>query len=282
MNRVGTFYLRLGMTESTLLFYYWLFRVKKIELTVFPEVAESQNTLINWLFTTSGYYDTSIGGTYFNFNGKYCSGSLNYNRYMNSLLENIRDAEITLCWHNVSERVIKYKEEFINHISTYIRSLSPCNISTEEIFKRIVNKRILIINPMSSLMKQQYISGNLLHIYPNFPSVKEFHIYENKYTFFNKGPDGSIFETAEKVCDAISGIDFDIAIVSCGAYSSVIGNYINTVLCKDVITLGGDLLSIFGIKTGRNNNGPFNEYWVSVPDHLKPKDYMKIEDGCYW
>jgi len=131
-------------------------------------------------------------------------------------------------------------------------------------------------------MKQQYDSGNIKHIYEEFPNLTDIQIHANPYTFFNNGPDGSILETADKICKNISHTQFDIAIVSCGAYSSLIGNYIRENMRKDVIVLGGELLSIFGIKTGRNKTDTFNKYWVSVPGHLKPKDYMKIEDGCYW
>jgi hypothetical protein len=201
---------------------------------------------------------------------------------MSGLLNMMKNIHVVLCWHNVPENMISYKNEFEDYIRTVNKSYSIYNMPIETLFAIIANKRILIVNPMSSLMKQQYDSGNVKHIYAGFPELISIQIYENPYTFLNNGPDGSILETADKICEGISHTQFDVALVSCGAYSSLIGNYIREKLGKDVITIGGELLSIFGIKIGRNKNGQFNEYWVSVPDHLKPTDYMKIEDGCYW
>ena len=201
---------------------------------------------------------------------------------MSGLLNMMKNIHVVLCWNIIPESMNSYKNEFEDYIRTVSKSYSIYNMSIEKLFAIIANKRILIVNPMSSLMKQQYDSGNVKHIYAEFPELISIQIYENPYTFFNNGPDGSILETADKICEGISHTQFDVALVSCGAYSSLIGNYIREKMGKDVITIGGELLSTFGIKIGRNKNGQFNEYWVSVPDHLKPKDYMKIEDGCYW
>ena len=275
-------YLRLGYTETTLLFFYWLENTRHADSSIINNVHSSKHIIINWLYTTSGFYDKSIEGTYFNINSQKCLLSSVYNRYMTNLLEIIKNTELTLQFHNVTGVIQPYKEEFIAYVTSITKKMSIYNIEIRDVFTRIANKKVLIVNPMSSLMKQQYDTGNIQKINHAFPSLESIQIYENPYTFFNNGPDSSILETAEKACKEIQTKDFDIAIVSCGAYSSLLGHHISTVMGKDVITLGGDLLTIFGIKTGRNKNGPINEHWISVPDHLKPKDYMKIEDGCYW
>ena len=275
-------YLRLGFTETTLLFYYWLENSRHADASIINAIHSSRHDLINWLYTTSGFYDKSIQGTYFNIHSAAALLSSVYNTYILKLLELIKNTELTLCFHNFSAPVQPYKQEFLTYVSSITKQTYSHNIFIHDIFTRISNKRLLIINPMSSLMKQQYDAGNVQKLYPAFPSLTSIQIYENPYTFFNNGPDGSILETAEKVCKEIQTKDFDIAIVSCGAYSSLLGHHISTVMGKDVITIGGDLLSIFGIKTGRNKNSPTNEHWISVPDHLKPVDYMKMEGGCYW
>jgi len=275
-------YLRIGYTESTLLFYYWLTNIRHVETHIINEVNDSLHNMINWLYTTSGFYDKSIQGTYFNIDSHTALSSSVYTKYMSNLLEIVKNTELTLNFHNFSAPILPYKQEFIQYLTSIVKRIDPYNISKSEIFNRIANKRVLIVNPMSSLMKQQYEVGNVQKLYPAFPSLISMDIYENPYTFFNNGPDSSILETADKAYQEIQTKEFDVAIVSCGAYSSLIGHHISTVIGKEVITLGGDLQSIFGIKTGRNKNVSFNEHWISVPVHLKPVDYMKIEDGCYW
>jgi hypothetical protein len=49
--------------------------------------------------------------------------------------------------------------------------------------------------------------------------------------------------------------------------------------------MGGDLAYHFGIMTGRTRSQGHlftNEYFINVPDEMKPPGYEKIEGGCYW
>jgi hypothetical protein len=57
----------------------------------------------------------------------------------------------------------------------------------------------------------------------------------------------------------------------------------HTWLHKQCYVIGGGLSFHFGIKTKRNVKcNQINEYFIDVPDHLKPLRYEKIDDGCYW
>jgi hypothetical protein len=148
------------------------------------------------------------------------------------------------------------------------------------------NKKILIINNLSSLMKQQYDSGNVKQICPDFPDdVINIKCFENGYTFFNTGPNKNILQTYRKMCHKIKEIDFDGAIISAGAYSSLLAYHISTKLKKEVYVCGGELPNYFGIKTNyayMYNKYLINEYWIPVPEDMKPPNYKKIEDGIYW
>lgn len=79
-------YLRLGFTESTLLFYYYC-QVNNINNIH----TGSHNSLINWLYSTSGFYDKNIEGSYFNFNAEIIKKSNVYNKYFEKLLDMIKN-----------------------------------------------------------------------------------------------------------------------------------------------------------------------------------------------
>ena len=64
---------------------------------------------------------------------------------------------------------------------------------------------------------------------------------------------------------------------------------------KNVLTIGGDLQTYFGIANNRfKKEDHFNLYskalksgnliyWVTnIPDELKPNNYKSVENGCYW
>jgi hypothetical protein len=294
MSERGTVFLRLGYTETTLLFHYWCTKYSGIDFNVLNETKPSlitwandtRHILINWLYSTSGFYDKTMSGSYFDFKSSECLTSTVYQQYMESVLNMLtKDTEVILQFHNNHEDWEIYKTAFLDYLSERVRSYSKFNMPLDIIFSKLAGKRVLIVNPMSSLMKQQYESGNVKKINPTFPDLLSIDSLENPYTFFNTGPHQSIFETAESICSEIDKRVFDIAIVSCGAYSSLISNHIHNIHGKDVICIGGNLQTIFGIITSRhsaNAQNEHNEYWISVPEHLKPVNYMKIENGCYW
>jgi hypothetical protein len=135
-------------------------------------------------------------------------------------------------------------------------------------------------------MKQQFDSGNLHKIHPEFPkNIKSIQYFENGYTFFNNGPDSNILETVDNLFNKIKKYDFDGAIISAGAYSCLLADMIITKLNKTVFVIGGGLSYYFGISNKRTkifHSNEINDFFIEVPEHLKPLGYEKIEDGCYW
>jgi hypothetical protein len=87
----------------------------------------------------------------------------------------------------------------------------------------------------------------------------------------------------------IKKIDFDIALIGCGAYGMPLAAFIKKELNKQAIHMGGCLQLLFGIKGKRWETDSFkwdkilyNDAWVRPTDDLKPSNYKKVEDGCYW
>jgi hypothetical protein len=80
----------------------------------------------------------------------------------------------------------------------------------------------------------------------------------------------------------IKDIDFDCAVISAGAYSSLLFNYIVNTLHKKAYVIGGSLPLYFGIQTKRIDPKLVNEYFIKVPPEMRPDGYEKIEEGAYW
>ena len=272
--------LRLGLSESTLLFIFWLQHHKKINIS---NVLDTKNCITKWLYTTSGYYDKkNTNGNFFNVT--HIDDPDIYLKYMNEIYIFLMNSEqVSLAFHHLHPNVKEYLNEFISTLNTKVGG-----ISQEMVFDFIKDKKILIISPFSPLIKQQIISKNCEKIYKNMPNVQHVCIYKNIYTFFNNGPDNNILETANNMLSDIDKIndDYDNVLISCGAYSNIIANK----LCergKNVLTTGADLQKFFGILNNREkkwNLVPNNEeFWITeISDEYKPKNYKKIEDGCYW
>lgn len=81
-------------------------------------------------------------------------------------------------------------------------------------------------------------------------------------------------------------IDFDIAIVGCGAYGFPLAAKIKAA-GKQVIHMGGVTQVLFGIKGRRWVENPrselkFNDAWVYPMSSETPQNNKVVENGCYW
>jgi hypothetical protein len=272
--------LRLGYIETTLLFYYYLNK-NNISNEI---ILNSQQNFINWLLTTSGFYDKKIKGSNFNdFNFiQIKNNSFIYREYFDKLLFLLKKNNFYFqpCFHKIDSSLDEYKNEFLKFINYNNKHPEP------ELFTFMENKHILIINNLGSLMKQQFESGNLKKIHPKFPeNLKSLNYFENGYTFFNNGPHNNILETCNHICEQIKDLSFDGAIISAGAYSCLIADFIINNLNKEAFVIGGCLSYYFGINTERTkiyHKKQINEFFINVPQNMKPEGYEKIEDGCYW
>lgn len=274
-------YLRSGFTDSTLLFFWYIENILKENISGGEQM---QKLLINFLYSTCGFYDKTIIGSYFDFDDKYneIKESDIYNRFMRKLMKIINNCEFNLNLHKIPNNLLDFKDNFINYLN-----IRPLSITREFVYDKINGKNLLIISSFAELIEYQINSGNCAKIYNDFPKILSVVTYTMPYIFFNgrdnNGIDNNIFETYKRIKTDIKSIkqNYDIAIVASGSYSNLLANVIDK-LNKDVIVLGGNLQDYFGIASKRCK--PDNtEFWITeIPDKYKPKDYMKIEDGCYW
>jgi hypothetical protein len=244
------------------------------------------NNLFNWLLTTSGYYDKQINASFFNLNKEELNKvieSETYNKYMEAIFNGMKNCDyLYICLHTAP-----FYDKYIEDIKTEMNPSRWQIAESKDMFSLMENKRVLVISCYASLMEEQVKSGNCSSIYPDFPKNTTIIPYDSIYTFFNNGPDNNILETCERYKKEISNIEFDVGIVSCGAYTHLLVPYISDTLGKDAFTSNACIIAdSFGIITKRHGLSPEYQntakYWINVPEKYKPEGYEKIEGGCYW
>lgn len=277
--------LRLGMTETTLLLM--LMSGHENECKMF-------NSMVNWMYTC-GFYDKTISGSNHDFNSDICYQSPIYKEYFQRIIKLLpKLSRLILLPHkfDTEQKIHEYCDSLRNFciVENLYRRINDYNEShyigspaKEEVFMLIKNKRLLIINPIASLMKNQYENGNCKRIYKDFPKIKSIDFYENVNTLGNSGPDNNIIETAEKCCNEIKlHINkYDILLISAGPYTSLFTGILID-YNVDIITFGGSIPSLFGIKSGRSNVNIYNEYWISIPQNFVPSNSYLAEKSTYW
>lgn len=154
----------------------------------------------------------------------------------------------------------------------------------------LAGKKVLVISPFAeSIRKQHKIIGKVYpdHYYPEF-ILKT--IKAPQTISFKPNAKPSWFENLNQVKNQMSKEDFDIALVSAGAYSYPLAHFAKK-LGKIGVHTGGGLQLFFGIigkrwevNWGKGNylEKYFNEFWTRPTSSETPINAHKVEDGCYW
>lgn len=241
---------RTGLTEGSLLFNDWL-KTKGL----YREDTEAE--FINWLYSTSGWYDKDISGTYFDIDVEAVRKSDNYQRFLKAYHEALKKSDwFHLMLHSGYHlNGLELAEEFAKQYSATNRAYWREPEFLRELMK---NKRVLVVSSISQLITDKYRTpeNQLLG-------------YTTPQNLLNNGDQHNGWETLDKVTsDMMYMLDwFDFAIISFGAYGVLLADRIHA-MGKDVATVGSGIYDLF----------PVGE----IPAHLKPEGWEKIEDGRYW
>lgn len=150
-------------------------------------------------------------------------------------------------------------------------------------------KKVLVIHPMDKTIKSQY-ENQRENIFPGTNMLPKFELIT--FRAVNTQADevdtrfADWFEALDYMTEEISKIDFDIAIIGCGAYGFPLAARIKR-MGKSAIHMGGSVQYLFGIKNARADRNPsiismYTDAWVYPDESERPKGSEKIEGGCYW
>lgn len=152
-------------------------------------------------------------------------------------------------------------------------------------------KRVLVIHPFEDTILKQYKRRK--EIFPGTDILPEFKLLtikavqtlaSTKDSRFN-----SWFDALDWMYSEAMKIDFDIAIIGCGAYGLPLAARIKK-SGKQAIHLAGATQLLFGIKGRRWEEDPafhyikkqFNEFWVYPSEKDTIMLSKNVEGGCYW
>lgn len=168
----------------------------------------------------------------------------------------------------------------------------------ENWYEKLKGKKILIISSHCKTMETQWFSNNLFKSHNKETKFEdtgiELRFVKPPISFCKHTPHSSWIESLDyfkrDVDETIKNFDLDLAIVSCGGYSSPICNYIYKKYSKSVVYIGGALQLYFSILGNRwkisdsTDKYQFdtNRYWVKLDPSQVPVNSHIMENGCYF
>jgi hypothetical protein len=203
--------------------------------------------------------------------------------------ESLFNTDLLTIWFpdniNSNEYAISYKycpnAEFIGGLQALEPFYHP-----EPWSYALKGKKVLVVHPFEDSIKEQYAKKHLL--FQDQSILPDFELITLK-TYQTHG--GGNTDLPWNICyhdmaEKINKIDFDVALIGCGAYGLPLCNVVKN-MGKPAIHVGGGLQIMFGIKGNRWDNMPavskyYNEHWKRPYDSEKTKNHQVVEGSTYW
>lgn len=246
--------------------------------------------------TATPWWDEEHIKTMGSFNGVFPGTQETAERFSEIYLQDAPEIDLLGC-HQYVEKFMPLRDDIIR---VQLEMLYPFFV--ERPWTRILKgKKVLVIHPFAKTIESQYKRKELLFenqdILPDFELIN----YAPVQSIGGVSDYASWFDALSAMEDDISNIDFDIALLGCGAYGLPLAAYIKR-LGKQAVHVGGGLQLFFGIKGNRweadaykdfwhyrpgidiniNYRPLFNDYWVRASKDETPASANKVENACYW
>ncbi len=252
-------------------FELWAMRVAEFGYTKEEKVAFEKLCINAGFFTNDGDITES-------------SIKRNLQLYSEKMLDVISDLDYLIRWQYPKEEyfIKKYCNRKLADIDWFGVTYQEKPIGTI-----LRGRKVLVISPFAELVKEQYAKRKLIYSDEYLPEF-DLQTYKAVQTIAGNKDQrfANWFEALDYMADEVTKMDFDIALVGCGAYSLPLCSAIKRA-GKSAVHMGGDVQLLFGIMGKRWEDSSFvqqlkNEYWVYPSKNDVPRGAEKVEDACYW
>jgi len=269
---------RFGRTEFSIIINYISIKKKFLNIINFIFLKESENwwnkSLVNQIYIWSGFFPN---------NEKYL---IKFCKLYLSLIEKIDFIGVF-----VNDPYIEnfFTNQLKNSLKGNVAHLGGFQ-SKNSWLKSLKNKKVLVIHPFTESIKKQYKKRNKIFNKNYLPKFKLKTIKAVQTLGTQDEKFKNWFEALDHMKLEMEKIDFDIALIGCGAYGFPLAAHAKK-LGKIGFHLGGELQTIFGIKGKRYENPShadgiylkyINKHWIRPNKNERPKNYKNVENGCYW
>ncbi len=187
-----------------------------------------------------------------------------------------------------------FEDYYIRHYCTRLRAITQLSFlepwrHTFPWSSALEGKRVLVVHPFEESIRQQYARHE--QIFADKRILPDFELLTLKAVqtagTATDSRFGDWFEALDWMCRACDALDFDVALVGCGAYGFPLAAHIRQ-QGKQVVHFGGSLQILFGIRGRRwDELDPFvsamyNDAWCYPLETERPAGSEGIEGTTYW
>jgi hypothetical protein len=204
-------------------------------------------------------------------------------RFAERMLDDMLSLDVLGSWLPGEER---FRERLSGAVTVRLRDLEPYYHELPWT-EALAGQTVLVVHPFADTIRRQYERRELLFDNPRV--LPEFELKTLKAVQSGAGaevPFSDWFEALESMADAVAAVEFDVALLGCGAYGFPLAAHVKR-LGRRAVHLGGACQILFGIRGRRWDTheviaGLYNEHWVRPGEDERPPGYLSVEAGCYW
>lgn len=234
------------------------------------------------------WWDSQVKKHIFNEAGFFPVNESHLTKFAQLMLQSSKQLDVLGSWRTNERLLADYIPRNIVRINR--ESINPF-FAKRPWTLQLAGKRVLVIHPFEETIKKQYRVKDKLFPHPILP---DFHLLTFK-SVQSVGGNCSFdtwFDALHWMEDEIDKLDFDVALLGCGAYGFPLAAHIKQT-GHIAIHIGGSLQLFFGIKgrrwesanyvgTDHDYASLYNDYWVRPSDDERPQTAALVENACYW
>ena len=192
-------------------------------------------------------------------------------------------------WYNILEDYFTRKYTSSDTILSHRKVLDFWNFE-QPWTQALENKKVLVIHPLDELIQRQYRKREQLFGSNNVLPEFQLHTLRAVQTIAGCRDERfpTWFDALDYMYEEAMKIDFDIALIGCGAYGFPLAAKLRQA-GKQVIHMGGVTQILFGIRGQRwDRDGEplllryINDAWVRPERADVPQKGEQVEGNCYW
>tara|TARA_Y100000590_G_C15722019_1_gene1013829 strand:+ start:165 stop:1124 length:960 start_codon:yes stop_codon:yes gene_type:complete len=266
---------RFGATESNILYNYTGINVNHRSILDFI-----RNKCPPWWWNKKTLRNFKVWSGFFPIETSFVE------RYCKLVFSDLPEVDILGSWRSDKEKLYN---ELKKTQKVEFEYLEPF-FSNKPWTKALENKKVLVIHPFQKSIEKQYKKRKLIfknNLLPKFElkTIKAVQTVANEKSEFK-----TWFEALDFMKQQMNKIDYDIALIGCGAYGFNLAAHAKR-MGKKGFHLAGVLQILFGIigkrwENPKQANGIylklFNEHWIRPMNEEKPKYSSLVENNTYW
>lgn len=251
------------------------------ELLALIEIEAKKHNLIKTISNKSYKYLVDTTGFYFSNNKNKTSELIKFYDLMISSLKNV---------DYLASFDFSMEDYFVEKYNKSVQLLNPLSLEpyyfNDPWSIALKDKNVLIIHPFKDTIDYQYKIKDKLFENKNILPDFQIKTYRALQTIGGKGSFDSWFDGLNFMLDEIEKIDYEIAIVGCGAYGFPLSSKLKE-RGKKVIHMGGSLQLLFGIHGKRWEKNEkikilINKHWTKPHKNDTPCKFEDIKYKAYW